>query len=442
MSDDAKYYYVNKLDLELAVDEAYFKKYILKRLPDHDWSSLKEKQDKNGGVVKAYSLEMFGFIEALSRHILRRTYKIIQASQGDRERSDDSDTSDTELMPPLTISSSSTAADKSKSVVTPEAPEEEMDISFTEEDQPAPQLHINKIDKPNTDSSTKKDKKKRKKKKSRQDQSHEADQVTKPIPSSSSSNPLVLEESPPIQSSTPEKGKTLGKTDKQMDIYSEDEANYIVTGFLPSPLSTAVRDILIYDIPAKWSNIDILQHLSSWSRIISIQVKRQKKYKTVRCKFEMNELFLEYDTNKSYLSTWDNMKDCIDKPMIWNGAQLKWSCHLGPSNNKTAYNKTNKIKPSKRSTTNNSQNLSPKSNTVGTGLNRIPIGTCKGSKQAKKTEDDPMSRLASITQCPGFIGDMVELGYVGASNAFKSLLIIPISTSDMNGNLLISEWKN
>ncbi|GBB98295.1 hypothetical protein RclHR1_33200002 [Rhizophagus clarus] len=24
-----------------------------------------------------------------------------------------------------------------------------------------------------------------------------------------------------------------------------------------------------------------------------------------------------------YLSTWDNMKDCIDKPMIWNGAQLK-----------------------------------------------------------------------------------------------------------------------
>ncbi|GBB97133.1 hypothetical protein RclHR1_29200001 [Rhizophagus clarus] len=76
--------------------------------------------------------------------------------------------------------------------------------------------------------------------------------------------------------------------------------------------------------------------------------------------------------------------------MIWNGAQLKWSRHLGPSNNKTAYNKTNKIKPSKRSTTNNSQNSSPKSNTVGTGSNRIPIGTCKGSKQVKKTEDDPL----------------------------------------------------
>ncbi|GBB96784.1 hypothetical protein RclHR1_28310001 [Rhizophagus clarus] len=74
--------------------------------------------------------------------------------------------------------------------------------------------------------------------------------------------------------------------------------------------------------------------------------------------------------------------------MVWNGAQLKWSRHLGPSNNKTAYNKTNKIKASKRSNTNNSQNPSPKSNTVSTGSNCIPIGNRKGSKQAKKTEDE------------------------------------------------------
>ncbi|GBC05887.1 hypothetical protein RclHR1_00650006 [Rhizophagus clarus] len=48
-----------------------------------------------------------------------------------------------------------------------------------------------------------------------------------------------------------------------------------------------------------------------------------------------------------YLSTWDNMKDCIDKPMIWNGAKLKWSCHLGSSNHKLAYKTTHEIKPSK-----------------------------------------------------------------------------------------------
>ncbi|GBB89622.1 hypothetical protein RclHR1_16360002 [Rhizophagus clarus] len=446
MSDDAKYYYVNKFDLELAINEAVhkvfydevveilpkliwnmfneknFKQYILKRFPDHDWSTLKAKQDKSSRVTKAYSLEMYGFIKALGHRILRHSYKFIQASQGDREWSDDSDISDTEKTPLLTIVSSSIAADQSKSVVTPQAPEEEMDIFFTKEDQPAPQLHITKADQPKTD-----------------------------------------KETPPHQSSTPEKGKTLGGKDKQLNIYGEDEVNYIVTGFLPSPKSTTIRDILINDIPAKWSNFDILQHLSSWGRVISIQVKRQKKYKTVRCIFEMNELFMKYDTNKSwmallnalpvqwfpafwslkerkereryqvviehppedmntttlalkeninfliqrdicmfkevkfpdgsrkiigYLSTWDNMKDCIDKPMVWNGAQLKWSHHLGPSNNKSAYNTKNKIKPSKRSNTNNSQNLSHKSNTVGTGSNRISIGNRKDFKQAKKTEDE------------------------------------------------------
>ncbi|GBB90238.1 hypothetical protein RclHR1_17110002 [Rhizophagus clarus] len=66
---------------------------------------------------------------------------------------------------------------------------------------------------------------------------------------------------------------------------------------------------------------------------------------------------------------------------------LKWSCHLGPSNNKSAYKHTHEIKPSKRLHTNTSQNLSHKSNTIGTGSNRISIGNRKDSKQAKKTKD-------------------------------------------------------
>ncbi|GBB87063.1 hypothetical protein RclHR1_13520005 [Rhizophagus clarus] len=74
--------------------------------------------------------------------------------------------------------------------------------------------------------------------------------------------------------------------------------------------------------------------------------------------------------------------------MVWNGAQLKWSRHLGPSNNKSAYKTSFKIKPSKRPSTNTSQNPSRKSNTVGTGSNRIPISNRKATKQAKKPEDD------------------------------------------------------
>ncbi|GBB99133.1 hypothetical protein RclHR1_34210001 [Rhizophagus clarus] len=181
---------------------------------------------------------MFGFIIALSRHLLRHFWTYIQASNGDRELSDDSENSDTDDKFQITISCSSTAANQSKLVITPQAPKEEMDISFTEEDQPAPQLHITNADQSKTDSSTKKDKKKRKKK-----------------------NFAKTNHKKPI--STQEKGKSLERTNKQSDIHGEDEANYIVTGFQLSPISMAVRDILIYDIPAKWSNFDILQHLSS-----------------------------------------------------------------------------------------------------------------------------------------------------------------------------------
>ncbi|GBB93206.1 hypothetical protein RclHR1_02130019 [Rhizophagus clarus] len=90
-----------------------------------------------------------------------------------------------------------------------------------------------------------------------------------------------------------------------------------------------------------------------------------------------------------YLSTWDNMKDCIDKPIIWNGDSLKWSRHLGPSNNKLAYKCTYEIKSSKRSNNNTSQNLSRKFNSVGIDSNRIPISNCKDFKQAKKIKDEP-----------------------------------------------------
>ncbi|GES96547.1 hypothetical protein RCL_jg14573.t2 [Rhizophagus clarus] len=90
-----------------------------------------------------------------------------------------------------------------------------------------------------------------------------------------------------------------------------------------------------------------------------------------------------------YLLTWDSMKECIDIPMIWNGASLTWSCHLSPSNNKAAYKQTKEIKTSKQSTINvNLQISSHKLKTVGIGSNRIPIGNRRDSKQPKKTKKE------------------------------------------------------
>ncbi|GBB88462.1 hypothetical protein RclHR1_00150058 [Rhizophagus clarus] len=126
MSVELQYYSVNKFDLELALSEAvdrvfyeeldhifpkiirntsnekYFKEYILKRLPDHNWSTLKEEQNNSYGPRKTvYFLEMFGFVMALSRRLLRHSWTYIQASNGDREFSDNSENSDADEKPKL-----------------------------------------------------------------------------------------------------------------------------------------------------------------------------------------------------------------------------------------------------------------------------------------------------------------------------------------------------
>ncbi|GBB95475.1 hypothetical protein RclHR1_25400001 [Rhizophagus clarus] len=232
-------------------NEKYFKKYILDSLNDYqDWSSIQKLHDTyQGAAQKVYSLEMFGFLLALSRWMSKFSwaYHILE----NQDEAADLDDSFAEEVPPITKSSSFMTANKSKLVITPKITEKEMDISFTEEDQSATGLLITNDDQPKIDSFTKKDKKKRKKKKSRKNQSQEANQVTQPILSSSSSIPPVLEKSSPLPSSTQEKGKSLGRKDKQPDMYGEDEANYIVTGFQPSLTSKVVRGIVVYDIPAK-----------------------------------------------------------------------------------------------------------------------------------------------------------------------------------------------
>ncbi|GBC03919.1 hypothetical protein RclHR1_00540029 [Rhizophagus clarus] len=96
--------------------------------------------------------------------------QLFEVSNGEGE-TNNSEYSSSENESEITISSSFTAANKSKLVITPNAPEEKMNISFTEEDQSAFQLHITNKDQPNMDSSTINDKKKRKKKKSSQNQS-------------------------------------------------------------------------------------------------------------------------------------------------------------------------------------------------------------------------------------------------------------------------------
>ncbi|GBC05899.1 hypothetical protein RclHR1_00650018 [Rhizophagus clarus] len=69
-----------------------------------------------------------------------------------------------------------------------------------------------------------------------------------------------------------------------------------LTGYQPALNSQAfVRDIIVYDIPAKWNNFTITNALSDWENVISMTVKRQKKYKILRVKLEISQLFRNYE---------------------------------------------------------------------------------------------------------------------------------------------------
>ncbi|GBB86004.1 hypothetical protein RclHR1_12440007 [Rhizophagus clarus] len=60
-------------------------------------------------------------------------------------------------------------------------------------------------------------------------------------------------------------------------------------------LKAFIHDIIVYDIPAKWDNYTIINALSDWVKVISMTVKRQKKYKTLCVKLEISQFFKNYE---------------------------------------------------------------------------------------------------------------------------------------------------
>ncbi|GBC06153.1 hypothetical protein RclHR1_06660006 [Rhizophagus clarus] len=122
--------------------------------------------------------------------------------------------------------------------------------------------------------------------------------------SHSSLDPLVKQFTPPKRDEStgnetliqpPEKkAKSLDKPNTRKVV--KNEASTVITGYQPALNSQAfVRDIIVYDIPAKWDNFTIINALFDWGKVISMTVKRQKKYKTLCVKLEISQLFRNYE---------------------------------------------------------------------------------------------------------------------------------------------------
>ncbi|GBC00516.1 hypothetical protein RclHR1_03890001 [Rhizophagus clarus] len=155
------------------------------------------------------------------------------------------------------------------------------------------------------------------------------------------------------------------KSEKTKDNSNDlgDNATQILTGYHFNPsLGRYVYDILIYDVPAKWENITILDYLKAWSNVISVtfikECKERERFQAVvegppesltadvlAAKEHLtNFLYLLHikafkevknpdGTRKmiAYFESWEDLQNIISKESFWNGTKLSWCRQTYPS---------------------------------------------------------------------------------------------------------------
>ncbi|GES91381.1 hypothetical protein GLOIN_2v1662849 [Rhizophagus clarus] len=89
-------------------------------------------------------------------------------------------------------------------------------------------------------------------------------------------NPIPLQPSG-SSNTTPNDKKKKKVTDKSVE-------KIFVDANIPDEKVNNIRDIFIYDVPSSWSHEKILAELKAWGDPISMTVKKQRKYQTLRIK--------------------------------------------------------------------------------------------------------------------------------------------------------------
>ncbi|PKY41436.1 hypothetical protein RhiirA4_455013 [Rhizophagus irregularis] len=66
----------------------------------------------------------------------------------------------------------------------------------------------------------------------------------------------------------------------------------VMTGYNPE-FKENVREITVYDIPSRWTQLDVLNLLKNWGQVIAIKFKSQQKYTTVTVSVDLNKAALD-----------------------------------------------------------------------------------------------------------------------------------------------------
>ncbi|GBB90969.1 hypothetical protein RclHR1_18030003 [Rhizophagus clarus] len=87
-------------------------------------------------------------------------------------------------------------------------------------------------------------------------------------------------------------------TKKRKNESSTGDNNLIITGNQPEDNDKNLTlDLVVYDIPAKWTNYQLLSELNKWGKVVSVSTRVQKKYQTARVRLTPNHNCLKAYNN-------------------------------------------------------------------------------------------------------------------------------------------------
>ncbi|PKY50852.1 hypothetical protein RhiirA4_467543 [Rhizophagus irregularis] len=73
----------------------------------------------------------------------------------------------------------------------------------------------------------------------------------------------------------------------------------VMTGYNPE-IKENIREITVYDIPSRWTQLDVLNHLKNWGQVIAIKFKSQQKYTTVTVSVDLNKAALDLWNSRAW----------------------------------------------------------------------------------------------------------------------------------------------
>ncbi|GBB84638.1 hypothetical protein RclHR1_11200001 [Rhizophagus clarus] len=97
-------------------------------------------------------------------------------------------------------------------------------------------------------------------------------------------NMEIANDDTPVPPHPSDSSNTMPKDKKKKKVLEKSVEKIIVDTNIPDEKVNNIRDIFVYDVPSSWSHEKILAELKAWGDPISMTVKKQRKYQTLRIK--------------------------------------------------------------------------------------------------------------------------------------------------------------